>query len=404
MKVGLISEAPALTTGFGQTSRQIASGLVDKGHTVVCFGIGVSGEVFDRDAYPYKIWAVGKQNLISQLSDFLSFEKPDVIFINFDLVAIERWYSVIRDTLKWKGRVLAYFVVDGLPIDHSFLKSLKEIGCALTPTNVVANYLRSVGFENISVAPLGVDRNIYRPLDNRHELRKRINLENKFVVGVFGRNNERKQHPRVLMAIKNLVNDEQLDDLVLYLHCQPIDDVRLGGWDLQEIANRLKINHVCYFPEKNFVNVMGVPVSREKSGGESLGTQGIFPTDYTYVERLNCCDLIINPSFCGGFELSIIEAQACGVPVASTNDNGIMREVCGDGAILLDPSDFGIWRTGAYQFHVAPSTIAEAIKQVKNNTAYREELIQRGFENVQKYSWDILKEKSCQMVENITLC
>ena len=48
-------------------------------------------------------------------------------------------------------------------------------------------------------------------------------------------------------------------------------------------------------------------------------------------------DLITFPSFHEGFGLPIIEAQASGTPVITSNISP-MKEVAGEGAVLVDPS------------------------------------------------------------------
>ena len=85
------------------------------------------------------------------------------------------------------------------------------------------------------------------------------------------------------------------------------------------------------------------------------------------IERLNCCDLVINPAFCGGFELALIEAQACGIPIAVTDDHSIMAEVVGNSAFLMPAADEGIWRTGARQFFISGETIADTILEIKDS-------------------------------------
>jgi hypothetical protein len=72
MKIGMISEAPFLSTGFGVTGNQIAQSLAFAGHDISYFGIGAIGEIFDRSLYPYKIWTVGRNgdHLFSHLTEF----------------------------------------------------------------------------------------------------------------------------------------------------------------------------------------------------------------------------------------------------------------------------------------------------------------------------------------------
>ena len=46
----------------------------------------------------------------------------------------------------------------------------------------------------------------------------------------------------------------------------------------------------------------------------------------------------VYPSLMEGFGLPVVEALACGAPTV-TSDRGAMREVAGDAALLVDPTD-----------------------------------------------------------------
>ncbi|UYZ64664.1 glycosyltransferase family 4 protein [Hymenobacter weizhouensis] len=74
-----------------------------------------------------------------------------------------------------------------------------------------------------------------------------------------------------------------------------------------------------------------------------------------------------------GFGIPIIEAQACGSPVITSNCSSL-PEVAGDAACLVDP------------FQV--ESIAAGLQQVHEDPAYRAALVERGFRNVQRFSWD----------------
>lgn len=50
------------------------------------------------------------------------------------------------------------------------------------------------------------------------------------------------------------------------------------------------------------------------------------------------CGAFVYPSLMEGFGLPIVEAMACGAPTV-TSDRGAMREVAGDAALLVDPTD-----------------------------------------------------------------
>ncbi len=87
---------------------------------------------------------------------------------------------------------------------------------------------------------------------------------------------------------------------------------------------------------------------------------------------INLSKMVLLPSFYEGFGLPILEAQACGVPVITSNVSS-MPEVAGKGAILVDPSD--------------EEEIEQAVKVLLVNSAKRAELIKKGLQNVARFSW-----------------
>jgi glycosyltransferase involved in cell wall biosynthesis len=362
-------------------------------HEVVCFGIGAVADTLDKECHPCHIWAVGYEDLTSSLSLFLAREKPDVLFIHKDIGSVKRWIENCRK-IGWSRPIVSHFVFDAIPVRQEYLEVLQTLHSKLTPTHTVANYLSTVGIDDVIVSPHGIDHDVFKPLKYRNKLRAVAGFMDKFVIGVFGRNAERKQHPRIMMAISQLRKMGKASNLLLYLHCQPKDHSSLNGWNLQEVARDLQIEDIVLFPYENFDQLSGSPyyVDRNESSFsfDEVGNVPRIPREFSYVERLNCCDLIINSSSCGGFELGIIEAQACGIPVAVTNDRGNMAEVAGGGAFLLEPSHMGIWKTGGQQFFISPYTIAQAILQLQEGLELREDLVQKGRRNASKYAWDKL--------------
>ncbi|MCX6811869.1 MAG: glycosyltransferase family 1 protein [Candidatus Berkelbacteria bacterium] len=78
------------------------------------------------------------------------------------------------------------------------------------------------------------------------------------------------------------------------------------------------------------------------------------------------------PSIYEGFGLNPLEAMACGTAVA-TSDISSIPEVCGKGALYFDPND--------------PEDIALKTHTLLTNNVLRQKLIERGFENVKRFSW-----------------
>jgi glycosyltransferase involved in cell wall biosynthesis len=72
-----------------------------------------------------------------------------------------------------------------------------------------------------------------------------------------------------------------------------------------------------------------------------------------------------------GFGMPILEAQACSLPVITSNCSS-MPEVAGDAAIMVDP------------FNV--TAIRNGILDLMSNETLRNELIKKGYENIKRFS------------------
>jgi glycosyltransferase involved in cell wall biosynthesis len=81
---------------------------------------------------------------------------------------------------------------------------------------------------------------------------------------------------------------------------------------------------------------------------------------------------LVFPSLYEGFGLPMLEAMAAGCPVLSL-DTPINREVAGEAAWFL-PAEPRAW--------------ADALAQVFHTNSWREEMRQKGFNNLCRFSWD----------------
>jgi glycosyltransferase involved in cell wall biosynthesis len=93
-------------------------------------------------------------------------------------------------------------------------------------------------------------------------------------------------------------------------------------------------------------------------------------TDAGIAEAYGRADIVMFPSLAEGFGLPILEGQAAGRPVV-TSDRAPMRDVAGAGALLVDPED--------------PAAIRDAVVRLCADPALRARLVAAGFANLERF-------------------
>jgi glycosyltransferase involved in cell wall biosynthesis len=94
--------------------------------------------------------------------------------------------------------------------------------------------------------------------------------------------------------------------------------------------------------------------------------------------------LLAYASLYEGFGLPILEAQSLGVPVMSAN-NSSLPEVAGNAALYVDPTDV--------------EAIAQAMLRLSQDEALRQQLIDAGYRNVQRFSWEKAAAETLAVLE-----
>lgn len=97
-------------------------------------------------------------------------------------------------------------------------------------------------------------------------------------------------------------------------------------------------------------------------------------------------ELFVFPSLYEGFGIPILEAFACGCPVACSNKTSL-PEVGGDAVALFDPTENG--------------SIRKTIESVLEDTRYRNSLISRGYERVAEFTWKKTAEETKAVYEEV---
>jgi glycosyltransferase involved in cell wall biosynthesis len=92
------------------------------------------------------------------------------------------------------------------------------------------------------------------------------------------------------------------------------------------------------------------------------------------------------PSLYEGFGLPILEAMKYGCPVITSNVSS-MPEAGGDAALYVNPEDV--------------SDITKKLDELTSNEKLRKELIEKGYEQVKKFSWEKTAKQTLEALEDL---
>lgn len=109
-------------------------------------------------------------------------------------------------------------------------------------------------------------------------------------------------------------------------------------------------------------------------------------SDEEVVEAYHRCDLVVFASLYEGFGLPILEAQAVGRPVVTSNRSS-MPEAAGAGALLVNPDDV--------------DSIHAAVVDLVQHPELRELLITKGFANVRKFQPAVIAAQYAEVYEQV---
>jgi glycosyltransferase involved in cell wall biosynthesis len=100
----------------------------------------------------------------------------------------------------------------------------------------------------------------------------------------------------------------------------------------------------------------------------------------------NLATMLVLPSFGEGFGLPVVEAMACGLPVAASNRNSL-PEIVDEAGLLFDP--------------LSHEELAGAIARLLSDESLRNELRTKGQERVELFSWKASSRKFVSIIEEV---
>jgi len=330
------------------------------------FGI-VTYELLTRlPEYSFEVLSLGYQGVplrVNKNMRILEFRKASQARFYFkkldpDITVVYHSYyffDQFREVLPFlKGRRIAYLPIEGSSVPFQYRDIFYSFDKVIVPSNYSKKVLEKIGIK-AKVVPHGVDLEFFRPIKKKwHEFR----------FGYLGMNDIRKQVPRIMEAYSRLK--------------EGILAIASGneGYDLVSLAKEYNISPVFIETKLN-----GLKLSRE-------GVRDFLQT----------LDVYISPAS-ESFGLPALEAQACGVPVIAL-DHGASREVLGNGALYVKPSDFLHTSVGKVGLISIPELYRKMRFLIQVRNAW-EKIREKALENAKKWSWEKGANKLKEILEDV---
>jgi glycosyltransferase involved in cell wall biosynthesis len=162
------------------------------------------------------------------------------------------------------------------------------------------------------------------------------------------------------------------------LHAYTWVSATLGDQYPLVLAGRMPKTDTTFFPDP-------LRIARELGIADSVVTPGwIAEEDRPLLYA--AATVFVYPSRYEGFGLPVLEAMACGVPVVTTNAASI-PELAGPAAFQLDPND--------------TKHMAAPIIRLCTEEESRDAMIERGFAQVEKFSWAKTAEETLRAYREV---
>ena len=251
---------------------------------------------------------------------------PDFIITLADVGKQLGYVSHIFEAKKkgWKGKWIAYVPLDtadwSLYWDEMF--DAADIIIAMSKFGEVQMKKFAVKKTIIPIL-LGVDTKVYYLLAEKNLLRKKYNIDNKFVIGFVGRNQIRKMHPYWMRGFANFAKGKE--DVALLLHTDVDPPAGEGrGWAMNAIIWKFEkeIGEDLTNSKKIILTKTNLDIKeRQKISPEGMN------------EIYNLMDIFLYPPGGEGFGLPAIESQSAGVPILMS-DNTTGPELAKAGELI----------------------------------------------------------------------
>lgn len=289
-------------TGFARCSHAVCDDLHAAGHNISILGMNYFGTTgLPETEYPYPIYSGNHPwdggDTVPRLPLLIDRLKPDVVvFLNdpWNIPGYQYFYEPPREG-GHRPLFVAWLAVDSR---NQKARHLNRLDHVVVWTQFAVDELRAGGYTGpISIVPLGVDSDLFHPMD-KAECRAKICPQipsDAYIVGYVGRNQPRKRIDLLIEYFSEWAHSHGHDNAWLLLHLSPTGEM---GCDIQSIAKYYGIGS-------------RVLISQAVTG--QITDSSLLPLIY------NAMDVFMTMSQAEGTCLPVLEAQACDVPCITSD-------------------------------------------------------------------------------------
>ena len=406
-KILMLSDSIFTTTGYSTQTLFLLNGLNKKGyecHLMCHTFIGQTlpkGCVKLADGTPLNFSLYGasrepycKDTIVKRIREI----KPDYFIILLDTFMLYPW--VLQMDLA-PAKTVFWFPSDGMRFPIGCEQVLQKMTKLVAMSKYGQKQVKDLFNIEANHIPHAVDYNIFSPMtkEEREQLKIKWDLQDKFVVGLVGRNQGRKFHDKIFKAFAKWSRTHQ--DAILLIHADPEDIART--FDMSRYAHQLGIANRIRFTGMKYYNSFTYEQMREV---------------------YNLFDVYASSTSGEGFGICTIDAMSCEVPVVitdfTTSEELVTENKSGETIKLVGTEQVSFFdkRCDEYDKLVSNGVIMGTweverglmciddfcvkMDKLYDNPKLREEYGKNGRKAVlEKYNWKIVIDSWVKLLENL---
>ena len=179
--------------------------------------------------------------------------------------------------------------------------------------------------------------------------------------------------------------NEKKPYIVYVGNVKPHKNLRVLLDAFSRVADQIPHKLVIVGKKEGFVSGDATFLERSSALGDRISFTG-YVSDDVLKSYIHHAEVLVFPSLYEGFGLPPLEAMACGTPTLVSTAASI-PEVCAAGAVYFDPHD--------------DVELSEQLVRLLNNKSLQQEMVKKGREQVQQFTWSRSAEQHLKVIEEL---